>query len=121
MQSFRHLRIWQRSHRLAVEINRLTRQLPAYERFGLGAQLRDSASSVPFIIAEGCGRKVANRDNVELLRFVTISSGSRHELDSELEYTRDVEYLPPSVVDPYLGEVEEIRRMLGMLRLDHAR
>ena len=37
---FEQLIVWQKSHRLVLDVYRLTRVFPADERFGLVAQLR---------------------------------------------------------------------------------
>jgi four helix bundle protein len=46
MQRFTELKVWQRSHALALSIYRLTGSFPADERFGLTSQLRRAAVSV---------------------------------------------------------------------------
>ncbi|HYD51554.1 MAG TPA: four helix bundle protein [Gemmatimonadaceae bacterium] len=111
MDNFRHLTVWQRAHALSVTINRHARDFPWYERTELGSQMRRSSTSVPFSIAEGCGRKAAKRSNADLLHRLSISSGSLHELDNQIEYAGDVEYLPRTSVMPLLEEVDQIRRM----------
>ncbi len=59
MQRFTDLKVWQRSHALVLELYRLTEAFPAPERFGLIAQLRRTAVSVPTNIAEGSKRRTA--------------------------------------------------------------
>lgn len=113
MDNFRKLEVWQRSHALAVTINHHCRQFPWYEQTALCSQMRRAATSVSFNIAEGCGRKAASRSNSDLLYRLSISSGSLHELDSEIQYARDVEYLSLADAPSLLTEVGEIRRMLA--------
>lgn len=115
MQDFRRLLVWQRSHALAVRVHRLTASFPCGERSALSSQMRRAATSVPFNIAEGFGRKAAARSNVDLLRFLSIASGSLHELDSQLEYARDVAYLAPEVAREQLSETDQIGKMLARL------
>ena len=55
-KSFRELIVWQRGIELATAIYRLTHDFPREEIYGLTAQLRRSAVSVPSNIAEGQGR-----------------------------------------------------------------
>ena len=65
MRDFRDLLVWQKAHRLTLDVYRATKSFPAEERFGLTAQLRRSAASVPTNIAEGCGRD-GKRDHRKL-------------------------------------------------------
>ncbi len=51
MQPFSDLKIWQRSHKLTLEIYRLTASFPADERFGLVSQIRRAAVSIPATVA----------------------------------------------------------------------
>ena len=57
MQPFTELKVWQRGHALALAIYKLSKQLPDDERFGLTAQIRRAAVSVPSNIAEGSRRQ----------------------------------------------------------------
>lgn len=50
------LDVWKDSMRLARDIYRVSVAFPESERFGLTAQLRRCAVSVPSNIAEGAGR-----------------------------------------------------------------
>lgn len=80
LNSFRDLRVWQLAKSLAVAVYRATEDCPARERFGLAAQMRSAAVSVPANIAEGYGRN--NRR--EYLQFLAISIGSLQELETHL-------------------------------------
>lgn len=53
--SFRDLKAWQKAIELVSEIYAYTRSFPRDELFGLSAQLRRAAVSVPSNIAEGKG------------------------------------------------------------------
>ena len=57
-----------------------TRQLPADERFGLTAQRRRAAVSVPSNIAEGTAR----RSKADFPRHLMIARGSLAELETQL-------------------------------------
>ena len=52
MRDFRDLQVWQKAHRLTLDVYRVTKDFPSDERFGLIAQLRRSAASVPANVAE---------------------------------------------------------------------
>ena len=90
MRDFRDLQVWQKAHRLVLEVYAATRSFPTDERYGLTAQVRRSAASVPTNIAEGCGRD-GERD---LARFISIAAGSASETEYHLLLARDLEYLP---------------------------
>ncbi|HEY1254350.1 MAG TPA: four helix bundle protein [Terracidiphilus sp.] len=56
VQSFRDLLVWQKATDLTETIYRLTRNFPREEIYGLSAQIRRAAISIPSNIAEGQGR-----------------------------------------------------------------
>jgi four helix bundle protein len=70
------LEVFRLAHELTLEVYRATTRLPDSERFGLQAQLRRAAVSVPANIAEGCARRSAR----EYERFVDIAAGSAGEV-----------------------------------------
>lgn len=47
VKSYRDLLVWQKSMRLVADVYRLTRSFPKEEQYGLTAQIRRSAVSVP--------------------------------------------------------------------------
>ncbi len=111
MQDFKALKAWQAAHRLALEVYRVTRMYPRDELYGLTRQSRDSASSVPTNIAEGCGRG----GRKDFSRFLRIAAGSASELEYQLILGRDLEYLPPPDHLRLIGQVIEVKRMLASL------
>jgi len=113
MQRFTDLKVWQRSHLLALQVYRLTKALPADEMYGLVSQLRRAAVSVPTNIAEGSKRE-GNRD---FARFLNISEGSLAETEYLIMLARDLDYLTPTSVEPLLLEIKEVARMLHYLRV----
>ncbi|HEY3202200.1 MAG TPA: four helix bundle protein [Thermoanaerobaculia bacterium] len=112
MQRFSDLRVWRRSHSLVLEVYKLTRQLPAEERFGLVSQIRRAAISVTSNIAEGSKRSHA----ADYAQFLCIAQGSLAETHNLVLVCRDLSFLSPSRADPLIREIEEIGRMLTELR-----
>jgi four helix bundle protein len=65
MKDFRKLQVWDKAHRLTLDVYRATQNFPKAEQYGLTSQIRRAASSIPANIAEGCGRS----GDAELARF----------------------------------------------------
>ena len=85
----RNLVAWQESMKLAEMVYHGTAQFPREELYGLAAQMRRSAVSVPSSIAEGAGRNSSK----ELIQFVGIANGSLAELETQLELAVRLGYL----------------------------
>jgi len=83
------LAVFHRAHTLGLGVYRLTRRLPDEERYGLSAQLRRAALSVPTNIVEGCAR-VSRR---EYQRFLEVALGSATEVRYLLGVVVDLGYL----------------------------
>ena len=111
MQDFRNLKVWEKSHRLTLDIYRITGTLPRHEMYGLTSQLRRAAASVPANIAEGCGRDTG----AELARFLQIAMGSARELEYHLLLARDLTYIDSKDYTSANAEVVQIKRMLAPL------
>jgi four helix bundle protein len=79
-QSYRDLLVWQKGTALALEIYRVTQRFPSDERFGLTAQLRRAAVSVPSNIAEGQARRTTG----EFIQFLSHAEGSLAEVDTQI-------------------------------------
>ena len=77
------------AHDLVLRIYQVTRAFPREETFGLVAQLRRSAASIPANLAEGGAR--LNR--AEYRQFVGIAKGSAAEVSYHLLLAGDLGYL----------------------------
>jgi hypothetical protein len=55
--SYKDLRVWQRAIELVTSTYRVSQQFPKKEIYGLTAQVRRAAVSIPSNIAEGQGRQ----------------------------------------------------------------
>ena len=100
MRDIQQVRVWRSAHELALHVYQMTRRLPDSERYGLQAQMRRAAVSVPSNIAEGCGR----RTHSELHNFLGIASGSLTELDSLTNFKIDKAVGPDSLANFKIGE-----------------
>src|SRR5688500_13599978 len=95
MQDFRNLLVWQKSHKLTLEVYAESANLPRGIGWTLQSQLVRAATSVPANIAEGCGR-AGDRD---FRRFLRHSLGSACELEYHLLLARDLGFLAERTYD----------------------
>jgi four helix bundle protein len=88
-RDYRDLVLWQKAMGLAAEVHRVTLKLPRHELFGMTAQIRRAAVSIPSNIAEGAGRRTTR----DFLAFLHISRGSLSELETQLFLAESIGYL----------------------------
>ena len=111
MKDYRHLAVWQRSHRFTLAVYNATKAFPSEERFGLTSQIRRAGSSIPANLAEGCGRD----SDADFKRFVIIAHGSASEVEYFLLLASDLGLLKTTEHLPLSDEIAQIKRMLGAL------
>lgn len=118
IESYRDLDAWRKAMDLTVAVYRLSRKLPAEERFGLVSQIRRAATSVPANIAEGHGRRTTG----EFLQALSVSRGSLSELKTHLELIVRLDYLDRSGLKESWSLSENAGRLLnGLIRALEAR
>lgn len=109
--SFEKLIVWQKSRKLAVIINKITRDFPKDEIFGMISQMRRCSISIASNIAEGSGRHSAK----DKARFSEIAYSSALELINQLIISWDLEYVSEENYLTIRNEIEEITFMLDSL------
>jgi four helix bundle protein len=85
MVSYMKFKAWKVTHRLALEVYKVTDRWPTSERYQLTAQARRAALSAPTNIAEGA----AKRGPREFRRYLDIAIGSLAELSYLLLFSKD--------------------------------
>jgi four helix bundle protein len=111
IKSFQDLEVWQKAHKLVLDVYNCTTPFPRSEQFGMVSQLRRAAYSIPSNLAEGYGRRTTK----ELLHFLTIANGSAEELRYFLILSRDLRYLSPVEQSRMDEEITSIVQMLAAL------
>ena len=111
MGDFRKLKVWHHAHELTLAVYSVTASFPPIERFGLTAQLRRSAASIPANIAEGCGRN----SDAELARYCQIGLGSANELQYHLLLASELGYLEQQAHSQLADATAGLRGMLHRL------
>lgn len=107
MMPYEKFEAWKVTHKLALEVYRVTAQWPSSERYQLTAQTRRAALSVPTNIAEGA----AKRGVREFRRYLDISLGSLSELSYLLRFGNDLGILDPET----FRALTELRDRAGVL------
>jgi len=111
-QNYKDLVVWQKGIALAKVIYRLTQRFPSAEKFGLIAQMRRAAVSIPSNLAEGQARHTTG----EFIQFISHAEGSVAELDTQLILGVELKFCDSLSVAPALELIDELHRMLNVLR-----
>jgi len=81
--SYKKLEIWERAREVSIAIHKMTlTELPKFEMYEEGSQIRRSSKSTRSNIVEGYGRRLYV---MEYIRFLTFSIASNDETIDHLE------------------------------------
>jgi len=111
VKRYEDLVAWQRAMALVKPVYQSTLRLPPDERFGLMAQMRRAAISIPSNIAEGFGRE----STTDMVRFLRMARGSLFELRTQYPAAVDLGFLDATDV-PSDGLDECDRVVQGLIR-----
>jgi len=113
MRDHTKLRAFELDDAVAISVYRLTEGFPKKELYGLTAQIRRSAVSVPSNILESCARD----SQADYLRFLYIAFGSLKELHYQLGLSKRLKFLPAedyALIKPKIIETEKV--LNGLIR-----
>ena len=111
-RSYKDLVVWQKGIAFATLIYQLTSKFPTEEKFGLVAQMRRAAVSIPSNIAEGQARHKTG----EFIQFISHAEGSLADLDTQLILSIELRFARAENADAAFELISELRRMLNVLR-----
>ena len=83
MKSYRDLEIFKVSKALAIRIHKMSLQLPKFELYEEGSQIRRSSKAVCSVIVEGYGRR---RYKADFIRFLVYAQSECDETILHLEF-----------------------------------
>jgi four helix bundle protein len=113
IRSYRDLDSWQLAMEIVVEAYRISRAFPPTEKFGLTAQVRRAAVSIPSNIAEGHHRLGPG----EYRRFVSIARGSVAEVETQLAVAVALGFINSEQTAAPLSQLDRLSKMLfGLYR-----
>jgi len=111
-RSYKDLLVWQKGIELAKIVYRVTRNYPSEEKFGLVAQMRRAAVSIPSNLAEGQARHTTG----EFVQFISHAEGSVAELDTQLILSIELMFCTEANIEEAFRLINELRKMLNVLR-----
>jgi four helix bundle protein len=111
VMSYRDLAVWQKGMDLVVSTYKLTTRFPTAEQFGLVAQMRRAAVSIPSNIAEGFGRQATG----EYRHHLSMARGSVLELETQLLICERLSFGNRQENAALLDQAQQLSRMLATL------
>lgn len=107
--SFYNIFAWQKAHEFVLEVYKVTKGFPEFEKFGLSSQFQRAAVSIPANIAEGY-KKMSKADK---LRFYNIAQGSLEECRYYIVLSKDLEYISEEVYNKLFDMITDASKTLN--------
>jgi len=105
------LKAFQLADQLVLKVYKATKDFPKEEKFGMAAQMRSAALSVPSNIVEGCARNTEK----DYLRFLDIAHGSARELEYQISVAKRLEFLNIDLGDILEKKSIEVSKVINGL------
>lgn len=113
VNSFYDLDAWKKSHKLVIEIYKITKDFPKEELYGVVSQLRRAVSSITANIAEGFARYHFK----DKIRFYYQARGSAAEVQNFLILAKDLEYISLEKCTELIEQSKETMQLInGLIR-----
>ena len=110
-RTYKDLVAWQKAMELVTEVYKATQHFPKEEIYGLTAQVRRAAVSVPSNIAEGQARY----SHMDFQRFLRQARGSLVEVETQILIAMNLGFLDGREAKPILSRTAEGGRILNAL------
>lgn len=111
IKSVKDMYVYQKGYQLALRTYKTTQRFPKGELYGLTAQLRRAAVSIPSNIAEGHRRHSRN----EYVQFLYIAYGSCGEMETQLDISRDLGFISESEYTELYAVQSDVSKLLCRL------
>ena len=111
--SYKNLEVWQIAREVSIDIHKMTlTELPKFEMYEEGSQIRRSIKSVRSNIVEGYGRR---EYQLEYYRFLTFAISSNDETIDHLETLFETESLKnKDLYDKLHNRLETLGKKLNL-------
>jgi four helix bundle protein len=103
--------VWQKAHKLTLDLYSITGTFPESERFNLVSQIRRASTSIATNIVEGHDRSSTN----DFLRFLFIARGSLEEVRYLILLAKDLDFVTESIYKEIEKDCTEISIALNKL------
>jgi four helix bundle protein len=114
MASYEDLELYKLAKQMTVEIHQVTLdELPKFEMYEQGSQIRRSSKSAVANLVEGYGRR---RYKAEYIKFLTYALASCDETKAHLELLHETNSLSPNRFEYFYTNYRKIGAMLYNLR-----
>lgn len=80
--TYKDLEVWKLARNLSISIHTMTLNLPQFELFETGSQIRRSSKSIRANIVEGFGKKTYPK---EFIKYIKIAKASCDETEDHLD------------------------------------
>ncbi|AGB42146.1 S23 ribosomal protein [Halobacteroides halobius DSM 5150] len=113
MKYIEDLDVFQKAHKLTIDLYKTTDSFPKEEKYGLVSQIRRASSSINSNLMEGSHRKTQG----EYKQFVGIARGSVGELKYHILLAKDLDYISEEKYLEFKERINQISKMLaGLMR-----
>ena len=103
-RSFHDLEMWKKAHQFVLDVYNSTEHFPRSEIYGLTAQFKRAAISIPANIAEGFRK----RSKADTHRYLEIAHSSLEECQYYLILSRDLGYGETAGLETLLTEISRM-------------
>ena len=110
MKSYKDLEIYRLSYELATKTHKVTLQLPKYEMYEEGSQIRRSSKGITACIVEGYGRK---RYKADFIKFLIYAHASCDETILHFNFIKDTHGSNKIDIDPIIETYNELGRKIN--------
>ena len=109
-KSYRDLEIYRLSYELAMKIHHMSLNLPKYELYEEGSQVRRSSKGVASCIVEGYGRRKYKND---FIRFLIYAQASCDETETHLNFIHDFGYISKDLYEELKEDNDKLGKKLN--------
>lgn len=113
-QSYKDLEIYKLAMKLMADVHTMSlNNLPRFEMYEEGSQIRRSSKSIVSNIIEGFGRRYYKND---FIRFLTFATASCDETKGHLEMLYKTKSLSKDIFEPLLEQYKNLGRKIYSFR-----